>query len=242
MKSVVILYECNSKYAEEKSFGGLSAKQLCDAEVSKIAENVVRIKSCDSVLGLISALKNACEENQADYVVFSYDDLPFFNVGLAEKLIKSHEDYKAEYTYSDGYPYGFGPEIIDRGTLGILEAMAASSHKAEGEKAVSRDCIYNLIKTEINSFEVEAVLADEDWRLLRLAFHCGRKENYLGCVALYEEIKRLQGNGAAGLGIAGARADGATGDAEPWASVGAGAEKWISADEISKIASCHLVL
>ena len=191
MKSVVILYESNSKYALEQSFDEFSGKQLCSLKLKGLfdEENIIKVNNCNTVSCLISSLKNICNKRNADYVVFSYDDLPFIDCGLTEKLIKSHENYNAEYTYSDGYSYGFAPEIISRNALEVLSYLAENTHREEGQKAVARDSIYNLIKTEINSFDVEAVLAEEDWRLLRLAFHCVRKENYLACKALYKEIK-----------------------------------------------------
>ena len=43
-----------------------------------------------------------------------------------------------------------------------------------------------LIKTDINSFDVETVISDTDWRLLRLAFHCGKKDNFMQCKALFD--------------------------------------------------------
>ena len=91
---------------------------------------------------------------------------------------------KAEYTFADGYPYGFAPEALNAGTIGILAELSKSTQKTLGEQPVTRESIYNLIKTDINSFDVETVISDTDWRLLRLAFHCGKKDNFMQCKAL----------------------------------------------------------
>ena len=58
----------------------------------------------------------------------------------------------------------------------------------EGKKPVCRESIFNLIKTDIKSFEVETVLSEEDFRLLRLSFHCGKKESFIACQKLYEAL------------------------------------------------------
>ena len=192
MKSIVILYESNSKFGDEKSFNGKSAKELCESKVSKLDLEIVKIPHQKNLISLLTAIKNAGKEKQADYVIFSFDDLPFYNESLSQKMRKTHEEYKAEYTFADGYPYGYSPEIIDCGALGILEEMAATNHKEIGDKPVERDSIYNLLKTEINNFEVEAVLADGDYRLLRLAFHTGKKENYLSSLALFNKAGDME--------------------------------------------------
>jgi len=121
-------------------------------------------------------------------VLFTYNDLPYLNKKLSEKILDSHIKYKAEYTFADGYPYGFCPEALNAGTVGILAELSKNNQKELGEKAVSRDGIYNLIKTDINSFDVETVLAESDWRLLRLAFHCGKKDNFMQCKALFDAV------------------------------------------------------
>lgn len=189
MKSIVILYENNSKYSIETSFDGRSAKELCECSFSKLGLDIFKINKVNTVLELVSSIYKVAKENNADYIIFSYNDLPFIDLTLINKMVANHEKYKAEYTYADGYPYGFSPEVIDTGALGILVELASNNHKEEGEKEVCRESIYNLLKTEINSFEVEAVISDEDYRLLRLAFHCGKKENYLATLSLYYTLR-----------------------------------------------------
>ena len=189
MKGIIIFYsDKDAEFSNEKVFSGLSAAGLS----KKWAENLAMqtfTTDCQTLSQLINFMKDKCQEASADYVVFSYQDLPFLDENLTKKMITSHIEYKSEYTFADGYPYGFTPEILDCGTLGILSEILKTSQIELGQKKVTRTCIYDLIKTDINSFEVEAELAPDDWRLYRFAFHCGSKENFMQSKALFEKIK-----------------------------------------------------
>ncbi len=135
---------------------------------------------------LLEEFCTIAEEQKADTIIYAYSDCPFLNVELTKKLLSSHEEYKSEYTFADGYPYGFCPEILNVGTAKILLELSKTTQTAEGEKEVNRDTLFNIIKTDINSFDVESIIAPEDWRLYRFAFHCGTKDNFLQCRNLFE--------------------------------------------------------
>lgn len=191
MKSIVILYnEANEKYKNEKIFSGKSAvetvNQIFKDKKFPTVEGVFTVNNQNSISSLLNEINSLSSKEKADFVIFSYNDVPFLNAELTEKLIKAHTEYKSEYTFADGYPYGFTPEVVDCGTLRILAELAKTTQKDIGESEVARDWLWKLIKTDVNSFEVETILAPEDWRLYRFAFHCGRKENYLQCKALEE--------------------------------------------------------
>ncbi len=191
MKSIVILYnEANEKYKNEKIFSGKSAvetvNQLFVVNNFPTVKGTFTINQQNSISALLEEINKTAAENNADFVIFSFNDVPFLNRDLTEKLINAHTEYKSEYTFADGYPYGFTPEIIDCGTLRILAELAKTTQKEIGDSEITRDLLWKLIKTDVNSFEVETVLAPADWRLYRFAFHCGRKENFLQCKALVE--------------------------------------------------------
>ena len=189
MKSIVVFFDDNNPGRQQEAvFDGKSAVELSMVWAKSVSEAVVTVKA-ETVTDLLEKIKGACEEKGADYVIYSYNDLPFLNKALTEELKETHEKYTAEYTFADGYPYGFSPEIIDKGTIGILYELSKTVQESEGTKPVCRESIFNLIKTDINSFEVETVLAQEDFRLFRFAFHCGKKENFIACQRLYEAVK-----------------------------------------------------
>ena len=161
MKTIIIFYSEDSKYALEKAFNGKSAIELTGDWAKSLNFSVFTLKSA-SLTELLSDMKKLCDENQADTVLFSYNDLPYLNQSLAQKILNSHIEYKSEYTFADGYPYGFAPEALNAGTIGILAEFSKTSQKTLGDSPVSRNAIYNLIKTDINSFDVETIIADTD--------------------------------------------------------------------------------
>ena len=191
MKSIIVFYDDkNSLYKDEKSFDGKSAVELSALWAEKTgADKIVTLSDLNSVTELLEKMTEEAKKNQADYVIFSYNDCPLLNLELTNRLIDFHTKYFSEYTFADGYSKGLSPEIIHTGTLSILCELSKTTQSAEGQKPVSRECIYNLLKTDINSFEVETVLADEDYRLLRFNFNCQTKADYLSSLNLYKKMK-----------------------------------------------------
>ncbi|MCQ2585005.1 MAG: spiro-SPASM protein [Treponema sp.] len=211
MKTVTILFaHKNSKYLAEPCFDGLSAFEKAldwahanESEkvfvfsfdenkglVEKLLSGRGELVSCPDwkVENLVLEMKNAAEKTGSDSVIFAWADCPFLNRSITSEIMASHKEFLSEYTFADGYSYGFAPEMIDTGTLGILTGLFASTFKAASEQEVTRSALYDLLKTDINAFEVETVLADDDYRLLRYSFDTGKKENLLQCKALYESL------------------------------------------------------
>ncbi|MCR4733447.1 MAG: spiro-SPASM protein [Treponema sp.] len=196
MKSIVIFYsEKESPYAEEKVFDGKSARELSENWVQQLGLKSYKISSL-SLKELFKEMNQICQKERAGSVVFAYDDLPFLNLPLTKSLIESHFEYKSEYTYADGYPYGFSPEIINSGTIGILAGLAEETFIEEGKAPVSRSGIFDFIKKDINSFEVNSIIANNDWRLYRFAFDCGKKEDFLASKNLFENLKKTPAESA----------------------------------------------
>ena len=189
MKSIVVLFDEKNNYEDLKAFDGKSAKELCSDAAASLDMPVKTIDGLSTISELVGELASICSETQSDSLIFSFADCPFLNKSLVKELLDTHFDYKAEYTFAEGYPEGFAPVVIDRGTLGILAELAKTTAAEVGSKKITRSCIFDLIKTDINSFEVETVLAPVDWRLFRFAFDCRKKETFISCQKLYELIK-----------------------------------------------------
>ena len=188
MKTIVIFYDNEAKYSNEKIFNGKSAIELSKAWAESLGLASFTVKS-KNLSQLLCDMKELCAKENAETALFTYIDLPFLDKKLSQKILDSHITYKSEYTFADGYPYGFTPEALNAGTIGILAELSKTTQASLGEQPVTREGLYNLIKTDINSFDVEAVIADTDWRLLRLSFHCGIKDNFLQCKALFDAAK-----------------------------------------------------
>jgi len=133
-----------------------------------------------TVTELLENLIAGTENQNAESVIYTWSDCPFLDLELTKELCHQHEKYGAEYTFADGYPYGITPEIIHLGTLKILLQLSKQNPDL-GEGKVSRTSIFDLIKKDINSFEIETLISDKDFRLSRLEFASGSKFGKILC-------------------------------------------------------------
>ena len=209
MKTVVVLNAAfGARYMFEKVFGGRSAYDrslLWAASVSSsapvfvlaLSDNAEKCKSEAANLSVPVSVKAkdvwttadvldeiAGMSGNADTSLYAAADCPFLDKALSDEILRVHKTYAAEYTFADGYPYGFSPEAIDTGAAAILASL--SRQKNLGSEKVSRGGIMKILKTDINSFEIETVLAPKDWRLYRLAFECSTKAGYTASRALFD--------------------------------------------------------
>lgn len=210
MKTVTILFaHKKSRYIFEQCFNGKSAFEMSQtwalstksekccifaSENMEIPQNQLIIpeivrKNSWTIKDLVSESADFAEKNNAEAVVFAWADCPFLNMKLTNEIIETHFEYLAEYTYSEGYPYGFSPEVIDKGTLGILRGLCETTQKETGDLTVTRSSLFDLLKTDINAFEIETVLSDEDYRLFRYSFDTGRKETLSACRSFFKANK-----------------------------------------------------
>lgn len=216
MKTIVILladYRCLHIF--DKCFAGKSSFDLSTQWAKKVGDetfvialkndsdfvsnieaqkNVVLLDSFD-VLSLISTIYEIASKNKADSVIYSYADLPFLNEKLTREIIETHYKYQAEYTFADGFPYGLSPEIINTDTVAILKELLSTTQEEHGKRIINRTSLFDLIKTDINSFEIETVISDDDWRLFRISFDCGSKASKKACCSIYnEKINEMNAN------------------------------------------------
>ena len=119
------------------------------------------------------------ESEGFDQVFIAWADCPFLDAALTAELYKKHLRYAAEYTFADGYPYGFSPDILARG---IVPIIANISKDTTGP--VTRNLVFETIKKDINSFDIETDIAPTDLRQLRLTLCCDTRRNSLVCASL----------------------------------------------------------
>ncbi|MDR1972007.1 MAG: spiro-SPASM protein [Treponema sp.] len=109
-----------------------------------------------------------------DLSCFAWADCPFLDPELTGAMMVRHLRYGAEYSYADGWPYGFAPELLAPGTAGILAKI-----EGDGEHPVERDSIFAVIQKDINSFDIETEISAVDLRSHRLALCADSKRNLL---------------------------------------------------------------
>ncbi len=119
-------------------------------------------------------------------IFYFYADCPFLDSELTERMFKNHQKYFADYTFADGYPYGLSPEILRPKVLKPLQDSATGC-RAHGQTAViKRDSIFELIKKDINAFDIETEIAPSDLRVLRISLSADSKRNFLLLKRIYE--------------------------------------------------------
>ncbi len=193
MKNMVILYNPSEDgRAHDTLFNSKSAVECANEWAKSINENSIEniflhdiiVDGKANLVLFLEKMIELLDKNDAHYAIFAWADCPFLNKKLTEKLIEYHETYKAEYTFAEGFPYGLAPEVIHTGTVKILLGLA----KAKGfeDASIERDSLFSIIKTDINSFEIETYIANYDWRYLRLQLCCSNKRNTLACERLFD--------------------------------------------------------
>lgn len=131
--------------------------------------------------------KRFFSKSGCDHVVKLPADAPFLDMEIAREMIELHQHYKAEFTYSENLPSGFAVEILSR------ELVQAVPETNDGMRPLAE-----VIRANLNQFDVELYYKDPDIRDKRLSFRSGdpreRKimENIrsaLGRVPRYGELK-----------------------------------------------------
>ncbi len=197
MKHMVILYNPSQNgFAHEKKFNEQSATDRAidwakglNKSYEIITAEMVSENGNTNLVSLLEKIDSLLQANNATYAIFAWADCPFLNYDLTQKLIEYHEDYRAEYTFAEGYPYGLAPELIHAGTIKLLIHIAKT--KGFESATIERDSVFNLIKTDINSFEIETYISDTDWRYLRLQLCCSNKRNTVACERLFDIAENI---------------------------------------------------
>jgi spiro-SPASM protein len=109
-----------------------------------------------------------------DLTYYAWADSPFLDPVLSAAIAERHLRYAAEYSYADGWPYGFSPELLSPGVAGILAKIAG-----EDESPVERDSLFAVLGKDINAFDIETEISPVDLRSHRLNLSADSKRNLL---------------------------------------------------------------
>ncbi len=153
-----------------------------NGSIKKITEGikniVIKDKTPSSILNAI--LK---ESKDSDTVVIFNADSPFYDSSYTESMIERHEKYIADYTYCLGYPDGLTPSILKK------EIIKELINLIKDDKNETSDYIFYTISKDINSFDIETFLSDEDLRIYRISLGCKNSGEELITKTLFNEIK-----------------------------------------------------
>ena len=170
---------------KDRVYSSLESVDFGEDYVSDEKACKVVVKSGDftSVSSYISALNEI--KADSDTIIHCRYSCPFYDKELTRELYEFHKKYFAEYTFAEGWPEGFVPVILNADTLYILKTMT----EKEDYGKVGRDVFFDVIKKDINSFEVETLIAPEDMRQYRFDFACETKSKTLGCCSLFKLLQ-----------------------------------------------------
>ncbi|MDR2482683.1 MAG: spiro-SPASM protein [Treponema sp.] len=138
--------------------------------------------------GLLDALAELA--GGYDLTYYAWADCPLLDPSLAGALMKRHLRYAAEYTYADGWPYGFAPELLAPGVAAILAKIWG-----DADGPVERDALFQAIQKDINAFDIETEIAPTDLRSHRLSLSADSRRNLM-------LLRSLTGAGLSGAGDA----------------------------------------
>ena len=98
----------------------ISSVVKCGSVSGGDVDFVIKSPSEWTIHALMAQIKSSCEKYGSDYALYAWADCPFLNNALTKDIIEYHTEYASEYTFSEGFPYGFAPEAIDAGVARIL--------------------------------------------------------------------------------------------------------------------------
>lgn len=180
------VYKSQSKYCFESETIVFCFDDNKDM-VKKYSQGLELVSKSDwNVRTLFEQMALLGEEKKAENIVFAFADQPFLNCKIAQQVIFTGIEYKAEYVFADGYPYGLSCEFLSKDTAAILEKLAASTYESQGTRPVTPSSIFDFLKLDINSFDIETVIAPKDFRLYRLKLDCSTKATAASCKAVFE--------------------------------------------------------
>lgn len=105
-----------------------------------------------------------------------WGDAPLLDPELIQRLYTLHTEGFAQFTFADGYPFGFAPEIL---TVSLVAELPRLLTPRSVTESLRRDLFFRIIQRDINSFDIETEIAPEDYRLLRLSFTADCLQNHL---------------------------------------------------------------
>lgn len=136
--------------------------------------------------------KKLFSDIKADNIIRICCDSPFIDTAIINDMLAVHTKYLAEFTYSENLPQGFSCEIISKELVSALPDTE--------EKTLP---LNQVIRSNINQFDVELYYREPDIRDKRLSFRSGNPREKMimerilavsGSIPQYEKIREIIDN------------------------------------------------
>jgi len=136
----------------------------------------IEVRTFD-VVSSYNILRECSKDSDVYSDVFIHPlDAPFIDVEESQILYERHIKYSAEYSFADGFPQFLLPQILSVSLCRILSRFA---EKDLGD--AHHNFLFELIKKDINSYDIETLVAPEDVRILKLSFIVDSKRSLMLC-------------------------------------------------------------
>lgn len=189
----VIFDSPRALHSLDKAFDGKSAVEVCSCVMESVCDKVVTVSlpaGGDSTLLALTALSKAVEgAGTFDAVLFTFSDTPLLSASLAKKILAAHKSFGADYTEGLGFCEGVAPVALKSSLFKILVQLLKSGGKYEKLSAAPfvQGSVYSVLEVDINTYEIEDVISNEDFRLARLTLDCHDKAAFCSCIELWKE-------------------------------------------------------
>jgi len=174
MKTLCLLLTYQPVLEPDFLLGGRSVNDWIAAALDRALPGVPRkaLGPWANAADFVATTKAASEG--FDEVLAISADAPFLRPELVTEMVALHREYRADYTFADGFPGGLTPEIFRPSLLPLLAGWAENR-----PGPVDRDTLFQLLSTDINRFDVETYLSPVDLRSRRLSFTADSQRNRL---------------------------------------------------------------
>jgi len=174
MKTACILLTFQPVFEPARPLGGRTVDQWVSSALDQCLPAAVRFRAgpFGSAAELVASLASLGQG--FDELVVVAADAPFLRPDVVAAMVDLHRQYRADYTFADGYPVGLTPEILRPSLLDVLAPWAEAR-----VGAADRETLFQLLSTDINRFDVETQLSPVDLRARRLSLTADTRRNRL---------------------------------------------------------------
>jgi len=196
LNSNILIYIENASDDRDLTFAGSFLAEKLSAALKKL-DNTGEIfysapsaysgrlsgdKNCFIRTGLddIGFWKDMFSRTGSDHLCKIHAESPFLDASLIREMVDLHLKYLAEFTFSENLPPGFSGEIIAKDLIASIPELA--------EKTLP---LNQVIKSNINQFDIELYYADPDIRDKRLSFLAGDKRDKKIMENIFSSVNKI---------------------------------------------------